>query len=839
MNTMRRFGNNRGFTLIEMAIVIIIMGIVISIIAGVLPSLIASSKIKQAQATLERMDYALIGYLAANGRCPCPDTDNDGSENRTAGATPPTDDTCAAYIGQFPYATVGLSSALDPWQEPVRYGIYQDLIRTQNTGLCAAAPCTLCLSDFVINPTGAYLHTSVDTSSGTITTNQAYVIVSGGPKDLDGTGGFFDARNGNATAEEFDTPNRITNNAYDDLVRANSFAYLQGKLCGAALGGSSSGGGGTVEGPSMGNCSDSVDNDLDGDTDCDDTGCATYPACLAGATFTITTATIPSGTLSSTYLTALSATGGSTPYSWSLTNNGGFADLAINAFTGSLSGTLDQCPGNYTVAVQAQDATPGGSGGPLSDAQSYTLQVTSNLNVTCTSTPGSAITWSSPTQVETFSADGNRLGTINWTLNTGGAAGFVVYSTGAATCALRKTGSTTPGTYTFALTATDSACATNTDDLTFDVTVTATGGLTPGAISGVVDTFTFSTFESYAPEIIHTAGNIYAIVDRGWLGRGYAHTVDIAADGQIGARQDYYSFDGNATTPDIAHVSGTVYAVAFEGGGNRGYVNTISVAADGNIANSTIDTLRFANNNCSYPVITQVSSDIFAIAYAGPGNDGFVTTIQIATDGNIANSTIDTLEFDTSAGLEIELIHISGDVYAAVYRGSGDDGFITTFSIAGNGQIGNTTIDTLEFDPNNCFSPHIVLVNGEIYAVAYQGQNNDGFVTTVQIAADGQITDTLIDSLEFDPNTGITPVIVSAGNGVFAIAYRGVDDDGFFCTVLIDDSGQIGDTIQDSIEFETNSCFDPSMVAMGGGVFAITYRGPTGNRGVVTTVSLQ
>jgi hypothetical protein len=138
---------------------------------------------------LEKVDYALQGYISANGQLPCPDTDNpqDGLENRIAGATPPTDDTCAAYVGRLPYATLGLSSATDPWQNVVRYGVYEGLVRTTQTNLCAALPCGPCLADFVSNPTGAWL----STSDGTTVTNVGYVLASGSGKDLDGGRGFF------------------------------------------------------------------------------------------------------------------------------------------------------------------------------------------------------------------------------------------------------------------------------------------------------------------------------------------------------------------------------------------------------------------------------------------------------------------------------------------------------------------------------------------------------------------------------------------------------------------------------------------------------------------------
>ena len=107
-----------------MAIVVVIAGIVISIVATVLPSLIRSAKTKKAEAILEKVDYAIQGYIAANGRCPCPDTDTpaDGQENRVPGTNPPSDDTCSAYVGTIPYVTLGIGAGVDAWQNPIRVG---------------------------------------------------------------------------------------------------------------------------------------------------------------------------------------------------------------------------------------------------------------------------------------------------------------------------------------------------------------------------------------------------------------------------------------------------------------------------------------------------------------------------------------------------------------------------------------------------------------------------------------------------------------------------------------------------------------------------------------------
>jgi hypothetical protein len=507
----------------------------------------------------------------------------------------------------------------------------------------------------------------------------------------------------------------------------------------------------------------------------------------------------------------------------------------MNAGTGTLTGTLDQCPGDYTIGVQVQDSTTPTA---QTDTGSFTLTVTANLVLAGNTT----VTWASSTQEETYSASGARLGNINWTLDTGGATGFEVASTGADTCVIRKTGATTPNTYSFLLTGTDASCPTNSATLTINVTVTAGGAGSPGLISGIVDTLEFDTSNGADPDIIHISGNIYAIAATGSGNDGFLYTVQIDSNGQISASTiDNLEFNaGNGENPDLIHVSGDVYAVAYTGPNDDGFITTMTIASDGQISNTTIDALEFNPNYCYEPDIIQISSDIFAVSYTGPGNDGFIQTIQIAADGQITNLTIDTLEFDNSQAYEADWIHISGDTYAIAYAGAGavSDGFLCTVTIDNTGQISNTVIDSIEFDTSLCYDPDIIQVSGEIYAIAYRGPGDDGFVKTVQIAADGTISGSIIDTLEFDTTQCNEPVIVSAGSDLFAVAYRGPSNDGFFTTIQIDSSGQIADSILDTLEYDTGSGYEPSVVSLGGGVFAIAYRGANGD-GFVVTIALQ
>ena len=331
------------------------------------------------------------------------------------------------------------------------------------------------------------------------------------------------------------------------------------------------------------------------------------------------------------------------------------------------------------------------------------------------------------------------------------------------------------------------------NDLTTTVTVTAnaTGGGVSGAIEDtVIDTLEYNTSEGSEPDIINISGDVFAIAHRGAGGDGFIKTLSVDATGDIGSSViDTLEFDtSNGMEPDIIHVSGDIYAVACQGSNNDGFVKTVSIDASGNIGNWVISTLEFDTSNCYEPSIIHVSGYIYAVAYRGSGNDGFLKTIYINDSGYIGYWSIDDLEFDTSDGYEPSIIHISGDNYAVAYRGAGDDGFIKTISINSSGDIGNSIIDSLEFDTDYCYDPYIIPIQNNVYAITYCGPGNDGFLKTVSISAGGEIENSVVDTLEFDNQTCYEPVIIHVSGDIYAIVYRGNGNDGFIKTVEISSS---------------------------------------------------
>ncbi len=243
-----------------------------------------------------------------------------------------------------------------------------------------------------------------------------------------------------------------------------------------------------------------------------------------------------------------------------------------------------------------------------------------------------------------------------------------------------------------------------------------------------------------------------------------------------------------------------MYVIAYTGDTDDGFLKTVQIAGSGEIGNEEIDSFEFDVVKGKTPDIIPISGDVYAIAYAEDGDDGRLITVTIANDGQITEAIIDSVEFDNAKGKTPNIIHISGNVYAIAYAGDGDDGWLITGTITAAGQITDTLIDSLEFDPAQGKAPNIIPISGDVYAIAYAGNADAGSLKTVTIATDGQITDPVIDTLEFDSAKGKTPNIIPVSGDVYAIAYAGNGDDGFLKTLTIATDGQITDPVIDTLE---------------------------------------
>ncbi|MDP2785976.1 MAG: prepilin-type N-terminal cleavage/methylation domain-containing protein, partial [Sulfurimicrobium sp.] len=75
---MKTHRNNAfGFTLVEMAIVLIIIGLLLGGLLMPLSAQMEQRRISETQKTLDEINQALIGFAVANKRLPCPSTQTD------------------------------------------------------------------------------------------------------------------------------------------------------------------------------------------------------------------------------------------------------------------------------------------------------------------------------------------------------------------------------------------------------------------------------------------------------------------------------------------------------------------------------------------------------------------------------------------------------------------------------------------------------------------------------------------------------------------------------------------------------------------------------------------
>jgi len=122
---------NRGFTLVEMAVVIAVVALLLGSILVPLATQLEERRFAEAKRMLEDAREALVGFAVVNGRLPCPASNtSNGAEDPPPSLPPPSPVVCTApYSGFLPAVTLGISPtdaqgyAVDPWGNRIRYAV--------------------------------------------------------------------------------------------------------------------------------------------------------------------------------------------------------------------------------------------------------------------------------------------------------------------------------------------------------------------------------------------------------------------------------------------------------------------------------------------------------------------------------------------------------------------------------------------------------------------------------------------------------------------------------------------------------------------------------------------
>jgi putative Ig domain-containing protein len=145
------------------------------------------------------------------------------------------------------------------------------------------------------------------------------------------------------------------------------------------------------------------------------TATASLQITINPAGLTITTSSLPNGEVNAVYAAALAVTGGTAPYTWSITSGALPTGLNLDPSTGTIGGTPTQGVTGASITFKVTD-----SSSPNTLAQSKALSLTVfNISVALSPKRGGVTTGQHLPFAATVTNDVGAAG-VNWTVSTGG-----------------------------------------------------------------------------------------------------------------------------------------------------------------------------------------------------------------------------------------------------------------------------------------------------------------------------------------------------------------------------------------------------------------------------------
>jgi type II secretory pathway pseudopilin PulG len=233
-----------GFTLAEIAIVFVIIGIMLAGGLGAFKAQTDSQRVREGRAQLAEIKESLLGFALQNGHLPCP---ADPALTTFVEDRNPATGICNRLFGAIPGATLGLSRSIDPFSKPFTYQVETDFADSgAASNQTLAGSCTLgdaapAGMSFMLCSRGALRVKATATAPTDLVSSAAAVIVMhyrhGPPNGVAGSADEQENANNNLifvsklrVEDDTATP---ADEEYDDVTEWISPSILVGKMLAA------------------------------------------------------------------------------------------------------------------------------------------------------------------------------------------------------------------------------------------------------------------------------------------------------------------------------------------------------------------------------------------------------------------------------------------------------------------------------------------------------------------------------------------------------------------------------------------------------------------------------
>lgn len=229
-----------GFTLVEMAMVLMIIGLLLAGLIPTISSQVEQQRTNETRKTLEEIKDALLGFAVANGRLPCPASSSNGEESFAAGENASSGICSKFFNGFVPAVTLGISPVndqghvLDGWNNSIRYAVANDMVNgvanafTKTDGMRIATMASIANADLLYVCVSATGITASDCGPALnkLTGTAPAIIYSTGKNGGYGGAGTDERANPNSNSTNNDrvfvshtpAPSSATNGEFDDVV---------------------------------------------------------------------------------------------------------------------------------------------------------------------------------------------------------------------------------------------------------------------------------------------------------------------------------------------------------------------------------------------------------------------------------------------------------------------------------------------------------------------------------------------------------------------------------------------------------------------------------------------